>query len=220
MKKSVFTSYDELPLLLNVKQLADLLGVSDSSVYELIQEDDFPSLRIGKRIVIPERGTAQVDLRSHEGGAVMLSSQYAQKEKAKEFLPAPNALFDIELHINAVAIYAYLIRIEDRNTYQCIVSYSTIAKKLGIAPNTVAKYVRQLEEKGLIYTEHTEIVTKDGLKRNGCLKYTILKFDQAVDQYYEKRMEELSLLTAQQTAQAKAEKLGVEFIPVGSDRSA
>lgn len=54
MKKSVFTSYDELPLLLNVKQLADLLGVSDSSVYELIREDDFPSLRIGKRIVIPK----------------------------------------------------------------------------------------------------------------------------------------------------------------------
>ena len=54
MKKSVFTSYDELPLLLNVKQLAELLGVSDSSVYEPIQEDDFPSLRIGKRIVIPK----------------------------------------------------------------------------------------------------------------------------------------------------------------------
>lgn len=54
MKKSVFTSYDELPLLLNVKQLAELLGVSDSSVYELIQKNDFPSLRIGKRIVIPK----------------------------------------------------------------------------------------------------------------------------------------------------------------------
>ena len=54
LKKSIYTSYDELPLLLNVKQLADLLGVSDSSVYELIQEDDFPSLRIGKRIVIPK----------------------------------------------------------------------------------------------------------------------------------------------------------------------
>ena len=54
MKKSVFTSYDELPPLLNVKQLADLLGVSDSSVYELIQEEDFPSLRIGKRIVVPK----------------------------------------------------------------------------------------------------------------------------------------------------------------------
>lgn len=37
LKKSVFTRYDGLPLLLNVKQLTDLLGVSDSSVYELIQ---------------------------------------------------------------------------------------------------------------------------------------------------------------------------------------
>ena len=54
MKKSIYTSYDELPLLLNAKQLADLLGVSDSSVYELIQGDGFPSLRIGKRIVIPK----------------------------------------------------------------------------------------------------------------------------------------------------------------------
>ena len=54
MKESVFTSYDQLPLLLNVKHLAALLGVSDSSVYELIEEEDFPSLRIGKRIVIPK----------------------------------------------------------------------------------------------------------------------------------------------------------------------
>lgn len=46
--------YDELPLLLNVKQMVDLMGVSDSSIYELIQEDDFPSLRIGKRIVVPK----------------------------------------------------------------------------------------------------------------------------------------------------------------------
>ena len=54
MEKSIYKSYDELPLLLNVKQLADLLGVSDSSVYELIQEDGFPSLRVGRRIVIPK----------------------------------------------------------------------------------------------------------------------------------------------------------------------
>ena len=54
MKKSIYKSYDELPLLLNAKQLADLLGVPDSSVYELIQGDGFPSLRIGKRIVIPK----------------------------------------------------------------------------------------------------------------------------------------------------------------------
>ena len=54
MKESTYKSYDELPLLLNVETVAKVLGVSDSSVYELIQEDDFPSLRIGKRIVIPK----------------------------------------------------------------------------------------------------------------------------------------------------------------------
>lgn len=54
MKKSIYTSYDELPLLLSVKQLVDLMGVSDSSIYELIQEDGFPSLQIGKRIVVPK----------------------------------------------------------------------------------------------------------------------------------------------------------------------
>ena len=54
MKKSIYTNYDELPLLLSVKQLVDLMGVSDSSIYELIQEADFPSLQIGKRIVVPK----------------------------------------------------------------------------------------------------------------------------------------------------------------------
>ena len=59
MKYSEFTSYDELPLLLNVKQVASLLGISDSSAYELIQEDDFPSLRIAKRIVVPKENLQQ-----------------------------------------------------------------------------------------------------------------------------------------------------------------
>ena len=55
MKKSIYTSYDELPLLLSVKQLVDLMGVSDSTIYELIHvEKDFPVLRIGKRIVVPK----------------------------------------------------------------------------------------------------------------------------------------------------------------------
>ena len=33
-----------------------LLGISDASAYELVQEADFPSLRIGKRIVVPKGG--------------------------------------------------------------------------------------------------------------------------------------------------------------------
>ena len=54
MKKSIYTSYDELPLVLSVQQLVAFMGVSESSIYELIQEDDLPSLRIRKRIVVPK----------------------------------------------------------------------------------------------------------------------------------------------------------------------
>lgn len=54
MKPSIYKSYDELPLMLNMKQLSDLLGISDASAYELVQEEDFPSLRIGNRIVVPK----------------------------------------------------------------------------------------------------------------------------------------------------------------------
>ncbi|MFR5844427.1 MAG: winged helix-turn-helix transcriptional regulator [Oscillospiraceae bacterium] len=55
-----------------------------------------------------------------------------------------------------------------------------MAKKLGISVNTVAKYVAALEEQGLIRTERTEIITRDGLKRNGCLRYTILPIKNAL----------------------------------------
>ena len=54
MKLSIYKIYDELPLMLNMKQLANLLGISDASAYELIQEEGFPALRIGKRIVVPK----------------------------------------------------------------------------------------------------------------------------------------------------------------------
>lgn len=103
---------------------------------------------------------------THERGVGMLNTPYVKKDTIKNFFPVPNAVFDLGLHHMEINIYAYLLRIEDRRTYQCIVSYPTIAKKLGISVNTVAKYVAALEEHGLIRTERTEIITRDGRKRN------------------------------------------------------
>ena len=115
-----------------------------------------------------------MDHRAYEGSVGMLNTPYVKKDTIKNFFPVPNAVFDLGLHHMEISIYAYLLRIEDRRTYQCIASYPTIAKKLGISVNTVAKYVAALEEHGLIRTERTEIITREGLKRNGCLRYTIL----------------------------------------------
>ena len=52
MKESTYKSYDELPLFLNVNSLKDVLGISLTSTYELIHEKDFPSVKIGNRIVV------------------------------------------------------------------------------------------------------------------------------------------------------------------------
>ena len=54
MNESIYKSYDELPLFLNAKMVAQLLGGSPSSAYELMHERDFPALRIGSRLVVPK----------------------------------------------------------------------------------------------------------------------------------------------------------------------
>ena len=53
MKLSQTKNYDELPLFLNAEMVAKVLGVSISSAYELMHEKDFPSVRIGKRFIVP-----------------------------------------------------------------------------------------------------------------------------------------------------------------------
>ena len=221
MKKSIYTNYDELPLLLNVKQLVDLMGVSDSSIYELIQEDDFPALSADRQAHRrSEGGTAEMDCRTHERGVGMLNTPYVKKDTIKNFFPVPNAVFDLGLHHMEINIYAYLLRIEDRRTYQCLVSYPTIARKLGISVNTVAKYAAALEEHGLIRTERTEIITRDGLKRNGCLRYTILPIKNALDLCYKRQMEKAEQALERQRTQANAERLGIQFVPADDERSA
>ena len=54
MKSSVYKSYDELPLFLNAKMVAQVLGVSPSSGYELMHEPGFPVLKVGSRMVVPK----------------------------------------------------------------------------------------------------------------------------------------------------------------------
>ena len=68
MKKSNYKSYDELPLFLNAETVAQVLGVSPSSGYELMHEPGFPVLRVGSRMVVPKEQFIQW-VESHTGGA-------------------------------------------------------------------------------------------------------------------------------------------------------
>lgn len=117
----------------------------------------------------------------------MLSTEM-QKLKQQNYFPIPNAVFDIDLTDGEILVYAFLLRCEDRRTYQCHPSYTTIGRAIGKSVNSVRKYVQGLTQKGLITTEHTQIVTKSGETRNGTLLYTILPIQQVMDRQFERQM--------------------------------
>ena len=54
MKESIYKSYDELPLFLNAETISKLLGISSTTVYEMMHQKDFPVLRVGNRMVVPK----------------------------------------------------------------------------------------------------------------------------------------------------------------------
>ena len=118
-----------------------------------------------------------------------------------------NYVMNLELSATALAIYCYLMYIEDREKYECYPSYKTIGKALKIkSKNTVAKYVAELEEKSLIYTESTEVVLKNGKKRNGNLKYTIRPIRDALEYNFERQLKENAEKAAIDKAQKELEK--------------
>jgi len=54
MKKEKYKSFDELPLMLSVPEVAGALGISRAGAYALVKKKGFPSLTIGSRILVPK----------------------------------------------------------------------------------------------------------------------------------------------------------------------
>ena len=54
MSEIRFKTYDDLPLMLSVPDLTEVLGISRASAYELVKSEGFPTLHIGNRILIPK----------------------------------------------------------------------------------------------------------------------------------------------------------------------
>ena len=109
--------------------------------------------------------------------------RWYKRDPERDYFMVPNEVFCLGLDYGEIAVYTYLLRCEDRNTYQCYPSYRTIGKSVGMCENTVRKNTLSLEEKGLIHTEPTLITTKDGRPRNGSLLYTIRPIQEALNNY-------------------------------------
>ena len=120
----------------------------------------------------------------------MRKSDWTRRDPIKNYFPLPNEIYSLGLSAGAIAVYGFLMRIENRQTYQCTASYRTIGHATGMSVNTVRKYVVELEERGLITTERTTVTTRDGRILNGCLRYTILPIQQVVEAYHQRQLAE------------------------------
>ena len=122
--------------------------------------------------------------------------KYLKRDPIKNYFPLPNELFYLRLSAGEIAVYAYLMYRENRKDYTCVVSYREIGNAVGMSKNTVSKYVAKLEARKLIETEPTHVITRDGLKGNGKLKYRILPIQIAVDRHNADILARLELETA------------------------
>jgi len=119
----------------------------------------------------------------------MKYTHYPKRDAIKNYFPMPNEIFDFGLRAGEIALYAFLLKCEDRKTFKCWPSYKTIGKALNISKNTVRNYVDKLCEKQLIEVEYTYVYTKDGEKRNGNLMYKIRPIQEAINYDLEKQFE-------------------------------
>lgn len=129
-------------------------------------------------------------------------ARYSKRDAIKNYFPVPNEVFNFGLRAGEIALYAFLLKCEDRKTFKCWPSYKTICKALNISKNTVRSYVDKLCEKQLIKVEYTYVRTKNGEKRNGNLMYTILPIQEAINHNLKKQFDMNNI----EIKKAKAEK--------------
>ena len=124
--------------------------------------------------------------------------RYGKYSGRGNFFSLPNEVFLLGLSAGELVVYSFLKRCENRKTHQCWPSIKTIGEAVGMSENTVRKYIRQLEERGLITTQSTEVITKRSGRRNGNLLFTLRPIQEVLDQYYDYQLEELELATERQ----------------------
>ena len=124
--------------------------------------------------------------------------KYSKYSGRGNFFSLPNEVFLLGLSAGELAVYSFLKRCENRKTHQCWPSIRTIGQAVGMSENTVRKYIRRLEERELITTEPTEVVTKSSGRRNGNLLFTLRPIGEVIDQHYTRQLAGLELSTERQ----------------------
>ena len=130
-----------------------------------------------------------------------MSAIYRELSRMTGYFPLPNEIFELGLCAGELAVYSYLMRCENRKTYQCWPSLKTIGRAVCMSENTVRKYVYQLGERDLIEIEPTTVITRAGEKRNGSLRFTICPFRDALAAHRQQQLDQMEIQMTRQRAE-------------------
>lgn len=53
MRTNKHKNYEDMPLMLSVPEVGEVLGISRAGAYELVRSAEFPHIKIGNRILVP-----------------------------------------------------------------------------------------------------------------------------------------------------------------------
>ena len=141
-------------------------------------------------------------------------TKWPKRDPVRNCFLIPNEVYYLGLYYGAIAVYGYLLHIEDRKTYQSHAGCRTIGKATMMSANTVRKYVQELKERSLVTTEQTSITTRDGRKRNGVLRYHIRPIQEAVERHNERQMQRLEESVEKQKAQDELSRRCTTQVPL------
>lgn len=139
--------------------------------------------------------------------ASIITGSPARRSPAEgNYFMVPNSALQMDLSGGEILLYACLLYYEDRRTHTCYPSFREIGERIGMSKNTVMKYLRSLEKRGLVETEQTLVKTKSGEVHNGTLKYHITPIAPIKKAYDEKELDKLRLEAEMRERIAKYER--------------
>ena len=186
-----------MELKLPWKKLAVYLYLIHRYRYQYRTGFDYPRMLSESFGISKQTAKKHLDYLFDEGlirttGPMIFPKHYIGKYEdwPANFFPLPKEIFNLGLSMGEVVLYSYLMYREDRKSFSCLVSRSRLWEVMGMSTNTAAKYIRLLEEKRFIETEHTTCKRQNGEPLNGQLRFRILPIEGAKIRLSELQMEQ------------------------------
>lgn len=127
----------------------------------------------------------------YDFASIITGSPARRSPAESNYFMVPNSALQLDLSGGEILLYSCLLYYEDRKTHTCYPSFREIGERIGMSKNTIMKYLRSLERRGLVETEQTLVWTQSGEIHNGTLKYHITPIVPIKDAYDENELEKL-----------------------------